>query len=105
MNQLSLVQAVNRFGESVVIAVTPTSDRRLDARFGQPLAVPDRHILLATIGMLDQRFVALRLPVIQGLLQCIKHKVCSHGTALPTTHYRASVDVNHKGYVLPALPG
>ena len=73
MNQLSLVQAVNRFGKSVVMAVTPTSDRRLDARLGQSLALPDRHVLRAATRMVDQRIVALRLPVIQGLLPCIEN--------------------------------
>ena len=105
MNQLSLVQAVNRFGESVVIAVTPTSDRRLDARFGQTFAVPNGYILRTPVAVVNQGSGTFGLPVIQGLLQCIENKVCSHGTALPPTHYPASVDVNHKGYVLPALQG
>jgi hypothetical protein len=39
MNQFSLVQAVDRFSQGVVIAVAPAADRRFDARFGQPFAV------------------------------------------------------------------
>lgn len=45
MNQFSLVQAVDRFNQGVVIAVTPAADRRFDARFGQPFAVANADVL------------------------------------------------------------
>ena len=45
MDDLGLVKTVDRFGESIVVEVTNTAYRRLDARFGQPLGILDRHIL------------------------------------------------------------
>ena len=63
-NQLSLFQAVNYFGEDVVIAVTPTFYQQLDARLDQSLAVPDRHTLRPPVGTVRQRIAALRLPAI-----------------------------------------
>ncbi len=45
MNQFSLVQAVDRFSQGVVIAVAPAADRRFDARFGQPFAVANADVL------------------------------------------------------------
>ena len=67
MNQLSLVQAVNHFGESVVIAVTSNPDRRLDARIGQTFAIPNRYILLTPVAVVNQGIGMFGLAVIQGL--------------------------------------
>jgi hypothetical protein len=39
MDQLGLVEPVDRLGERIVVAVTAAADRRLDARLGQTLAV------------------------------------------------------------------
>jgi hypothetical protein len=37
MDDLSLVKTVDRFGQSIVVAVADASDGRLDARLRQPL--------------------------------------------------------------------
>jgi hypothetical protein len=42
MNQLGLVQPVDRLGQRVVVAVALAADRGFDARFGQPLGVADQ---------------------------------------------------------------
>ena len=39
MDDLGLVETVDRFGEGVVVAVAHAAYRRLDARFGQALGV------------------------------------------------------------------
>ena len=49
--------------------------------------------------------VLIRLTVIQSLLQRVQNKVRSHGTADPPAHNPAGIHVDHKGHVLPALPG
>lgn len=54
MNQFSLVQAVDRFSQGVVIAVSPAADRRFDARFGQPFAVANADVLGPSVGMVYQ---------------------------------------------------
>ena len=45
MDDLGLVEAVDRLGESVVVAVADAADRWLDAGLGQALGVLDRDVL------------------------------------------------------------
>src|SRR3954470_19789105 len=45
MNDLGLVETVDRLGESIVITVADAAHRRLDARLHQPLSVLDRDVL------------------------------------------------------------
>jgi hypothetical protein len=45
VDQLSLVQPVDRLGQRVVVAVSFAAHRRLDAGFAQAFAVPDGHVL------------------------------------------------------------
>ena len=54
MNQFSLVQAVDRFSQGVVIAVAPAADRRFDARFGQAFAVANADVLGPSVRMVYQ---------------------------------------------------
>ena len=99
MNQLSLVQAVNRFGESVVIAVTSTSDRRLDASLGQTLAVADRDVLRTPVAVVNQSVSSLRLPGMQRLVQSIKYEVHAHGATDPPAHDAPGEHINDEGHV------
>ena len=45
MDDLSLVEAIDRLGEGVVVRVADAADRRFDPRFGETLRVLDRKIL------------------------------------------------------------
>ncbi len=45
VDHLGFVEAVDRLGQSVVVAVADTADRRLDAGLGEALGVFDRHVL------------------------------------------------------------
>ena len=45
MDDLGLVEAVDGFGERIVVAVADAADGRLDPRFGQALGVFDRDVL------------------------------------------------------------
>jgi hypothetical protein len=51
----------------------------------------------------NQGIATLGLPVIQGLLQCIGHKVCSHGTALAPAHDSAGYRDALSPYLLADL--
>jgi hypothetical protein len=104
VNQLSLVQPVDRFRQRVVVAVAPVIHRRLDPRLAQSLAVPDGNVLRTPIAVMNKGVATVRLPVIQSLLQRIEHKVCPQGAALTPTHNPTRIHVNHKGHVLLALP-
>jgi hypothetical protein len=103
--QFRLVQVVDGFSQGIVVAVTFIAHRRFDASLVQTFAVSNRHILRPAIRMMDQHIVALRLPVVQGLLKCIHLKVFSHEAALPPVHNPAGIIVKHKGHVLPVLEG
>ena len=45
VDHLGFVETVDRFGQSVVVAVADTADRWLDAGLGKALGVLDRHVL------------------------------------------------------------
>jgi hypothetical protein len=45
MDHLSLVETVDGFGESVVIGISDTTDRRLHASFSQALGVLNGYVL------------------------------------------------------------
>ena len=45
MDDLRLVETVDRFGEGVVVGVADAADGRLDPGFGETLGVLDRNIL------------------------------------------------------------
>jgi hypothetical protein len=53
MNQFSLVQAVDRFSQRIIVAVAPAADRWLDARFGQPFAVANADVLRTPDALLS----------------------------------------------------
>lgn len=44
MEDIGLVESVDRFGEGIVVTVADTSDRKLDASFCQPLGVANGHV-------------------------------------------------------------
>ncbi len=53
MDQLGFVEAVDGFGEGIVVAVTDAANRRLDARLGKPLGILDLDVL-HTITVMDE---------------------------------------------------
>ena len=59
MDHLGLVEAVDGFGESVVVTVADAADRGLDTGLGQALGVSDGDVLAASDALLfvKRRFV------------------------------------------------
>ena len=53
MNQLRLVQTVDGFGQSVIVAFALAAGRRLDPGFGQSLGVADGEVLRPAILMMN----------------------------------------------------
>ena len=51
VDQLGLVEAVDSFGESIVIGISDAADRRLHACFSQALGVFDRDVLAAPVAV------------------------------------------------------
>lgn len=50
MNQVRLVEAVDRFSRRVIVAVATAADGRLDTRLGQTFAVPNADVLSPLSG-------------------------------------------------------
>jgi hypothetical protein len=79
VDHLGLVEAVDRLGQSVVIAVADAADRGLDPGLGQALGVLDRYVLRPAVAMMDQATAMNRSAVMERLLERIQDEV-STGT-------------------------
>jgi hypothetical protein len=55
VDQLPVVEPVERLGQRVVVAVALRSDRRDDGVVSESFGVADRQILDATIGVMHKR--------------------------------------------------
>ncbi len=49
VDQFGFVQAVDRLGQCVVVAVATAADRGLDADLGQPFAIADADVLRSPV--------------------------------------------------------
>ena len=58
MDHLDLVQAVDRLGQRVVVAVALAAHRGLNTSFCEPFAVADGDVLRPPVGMVDQCAIA-----------------------------------------------
>src|SRR5690625_3282 len=103
VDELSFVEAVDRLGKGVIVAVANASHRRLDASLSQPLGVADRYILRTQVGMMDQRSVIASC--VQGLFQRIQDEVSARRTRHLPADDAPGVDIDDEGHVGNALPG
>ena len=67
-----LVEAVDRLGQSVVIAVVDAADGMFDPAFGEALGVADRNVLAAALAVKDEAAALRRPPVVERLLERIE---------------------------------
>lgn len=72
MDDLGLVKTVDRFGESIVIAVANTSDGGLDARLRQSVGIANGHVLHAPVGMVDEATAMDGPSIMKRLVQGIE---------------------------------
>lgn len=105
MDDLGLIETVDRFGEGVVVTIADASDRRLDASFCQPLGIPDGHVLNAAIRVMHEAAAVSRTPIMKCLLQRIEDEACMCCPARPPADDATSEDVDDKGHVDETLPG
>jgi hypothetical protein len=74
MNQFGLVQTVDCLGQCVVVTVATATNRGLDARFGQSLAIANANVLRASVGVTYQRSIEVdpvgRTDLQLGLMCC-----------------------------------
>ncbi len=90
MDHLGLVEAVDGFGQRVVIGITNTGDRGFDAGLSQ------------AVGVMDQ-FCA-RPPLMNGLFESIKHEARVGRAAYAPAHDPPCKCVDDKGHMNKALP-
>jgi len=105
MNDLGLGKTVDRFSESVVIGITNTPDRRLDARLRQPFAIANGHILRAAVGMVNQPATVNWPPIMKRLIECIENETRMGSPTCPPTDDAASKGIDYERDVNEALPG
>src|SRR3954462_3659136 len=73
-DHLGFVEAVDGFGEGVIVAVPDAPNQSLDPRRGKPLGILDREILHPTIAVMDEAAAPDRPALVQGLLQRVQHE-------------------------------
>lgn len=85
MDHLSFVKAIDRLGQSVVIAIADAADRRLDPSFGEALGVLDGHVSRPAIAVLDETASMVRPTIVKHLFQGIEDETGMHRSAGPPT--------------------
>lgn len=102
MDDLGLEQPGHALSEGVVIAVVDAADRGLDAGFGQPLGVPDAHILRSAVAMMDEALG--RSAGMQRLLQGVESEAGRLRAADPPAHDAPGEDIDNESDVDHAGP-
>src|ERR1700712_5819471 len=105
MDHLGLVEAVDGFGESIVIGISDAADRRLDACFSQALGVLNGYVLAAPVAVVHEPATMDWPSIMQCLLQRVEHEACMRRARGPPAHDPAGIGVDHEGDVDKAGPG
>lgn len=94
MDDLGLVEIVDRFGESVVVGIADASNRRLDARLRKPFGIANGHILRATVGMINQPATVNGPSIRECMIEGIEHKARRSSPACPIAGDTVSKRIN-----------
>ena len=105
MDHLGLEQAVDRFGEGVVVAIADAADRGLDARLGEPLGVAIETYCDAAIAVMDEAAALDGPAVVERLLQRIEHEAGVGRARHPPADDAPGKGVDDEGDVDEARPG
>lgn len=74
MDEFGLAKTVDRFGQSVVLAVANAADRRRDPGLGKAFCILDREVLAAAVAVVDQATMMNWPPVVDRLFEGIQHE-------------------------------
>ena len=97
MDHLRLVEAVDRFGQSVVVAIADAANRRLDPSFCKALSVFDGHVLRPTVAVMNEAAPMGRPSIVKRLFQGIKDEACMGRPAGPPAYYPPSIGIDDEG--------
>jgi hypothetical protein len=104
INQLSFVQAVDRFSEGVSkLSPRLPTDSSMPL-FVEPLAIANADVLRIFVGVVYQRCAAVCPPRVKRLFKRIQNEVHGHRLAGAPANDAPSEYVNHERDVQPALP-
>lgn len=103
-DDLDLVEAVDRLGVGVVIAVAHAAGGGLDAGFRQALGIADADILRAAVAMVHQAAAMSRPSLVKSLLQRIQHEAGMSGPVHPSADDAAGIGVDQEGQIDEARP-
>src|ERR687898_2161785 len=108
LDQLGLVEAVDRLGQGIVIRRPDSTDRGLDTSGGEPFGEGQRYVLGPAVMVMDQAgqvAAAVAGPGPDGLLNRVEDELGGHRGAGPPAEEAAGVGVDDEGYVDPTRPG
>jgi hypothetical protein len=101
----ALVEAVDGFGESVVVAVANAAHGGLEAGLGETLGVYYRHVLHAPVAVMDEPAAGYGSAIMKRLLQGIENEAGVSRAADPPADNAASIGVDHERHIDEARPG
>ena len=96
---LGLVEAVDRFGQRVVVAVADAADRRMDPGFGQAIGAFDRQVLDAAVAVMHEARFPGGLPGMYRLFQSIQNEAGMGRAVHPPSDDPACEGIDHEGYI------
>src|SRR5690606_35720920 len=105
MNDLGLVKPVDRFGESIVVAVTDAPNRRFDTCFCQPFGIANGHVLNAPVRVMHETAAMNGTPIMKRLLQSIENEGRMRRPADAPTDDTPVKRIDDEGDIDEALPG
>ena len=105
VDHLSLVESVDRLGQSVVIAVADAADRGLDSGLGKSLTVFDRDVLATAIEVMDETAAARRSAIVKGLLEGVENEASMGGPARSPSDDPPGERIDDEGDVDEPGPG
>src|ERR1700722_8959538 len=105
MDDLGLVEAVDGFGESIVVRVADATHRRLDAGPRQAFGVSDGDVLAASIAVVHEPASLHGPPIMESLFQSVQDEAGMRRPAHPPADDPTGIGVDDKGDIDEAGPG
>ena len=105
MDHLGLEQAVDRFGQGVVVGIPYAFDRGLDTGFGQTLGVANTDVLRSSVAMVDKVAASEGPPVVECLLQGVENEVGVRRLRHAPADNPAGERVDDESHINEAAPG
>ena len=105
VNELGCVKPLDGLGECIVTARAETANRRFNPGFRPSFRISNRDILAAPVAVMDQAAAMQGPPVMQSLLQRIKHEPRMRRAADTPADDPAGKGIDDEGDIDKASPG